>query len=188
MFDYFQNKFRIDSHRLKGWDYRTPGWYFITICTFEKICCFGEIRDATICLTDIGSIVWKHWQKLPKHHPYVQLGEFIVMPNHVHMTIRLTSNNDSVETLHATSLPQNHSTNFMSIISPKAGSLSTIIRSFKSGVTRWAHMNNHGDFAWQPNFHDHIIRNSKSLQNIDKYIRSNPEFWVDDKYHPQNKK
>lgn len=191
MSDYFQNKYRLDSHRLKGWDYRTPGWYFITICTFNGICYFGEIRNVLMCLSDIGSIVWKYWNEIPFHHLHAKLGKFIVMPNHVHMTIKLTKRKDlninPVETLHATSLRRDHQKNPISSISPKPGSISTIVRSFKSAVTKWAHLNNHNNFAWQPGFYDHIIRNLKSLHYINRYIHTNPENWDEDVYHPNDR-
>jgi len=191
MTDYFRNKYRINSHRLKGWDYRTPGWYFVTICTFDGIPFLGEIQNNIMGLSDIGCMVWKHWYQIPKHQPHVNLGVFIVMPNHVHLTIELTNQIDNethVETLHATSLqkPQefNNSDKFMSDISPNSGSLSVLIRSFKSSVTRWCNNNEHGNFAWQPGFYDHIIRNQTSLENIHFYIQNNPINWLKDRYHP----
>ena len=80
---------------------------------------------------------------------------------------------DTVETLHATSL--------QSKISPKSNSISTIIRSYKSAVTK--HANRLGyTFQWQPRFHDHIIRNDKSFQNISAYIMNNPANWQGDKF------
>jgi len=72
----------------------------------------------------------------------------------------------------------------MSKISPKAGSLGVIIRSFKSAITRKCHISGHKDFAWQPGFYDHIVRNRKSLTGINRYICTNPEDWERDRYHP----
>jgi len=191
MFDYFQNKYRIDSHRLKGWDYRAPGWYFITICTYQGICYFGEIKNCVMGLSEIGCTVWKFWIEIPTPHMHTKLGEFIVMPNHVHMTIKLTRRKDlnekPVETLHATSLQRKEQINSMSSISPKSGSISSIIRSFKSAVTKWAHFNDHNNFAWQPGYYDHIFRSPKSLYRINECIWSNPQNWDNDAYHPENK-
>jgi len=92
MSDYFQNKYRIDSHRLKGWDYRTPGWYFVTICADEGIEYFGDIHNKIMGLSEIGCITWKFWYEIPEHQPHVRLGAFVVMPNHVHLTIQLLRN------------------------------------------------------------------------------------------------
>jgi len=197
MSDYFQNKYRIDTHRVKGWDYRTPGWYFVTICTFDGICYFGEIQNVLMCLSEIGSIAWKYWNEIPVHHPHVKLGEFIVMPNHVHTTIRLVEQKNiskhDVETRDRVSL---HGDDYWSLDSSQTqkfqkllpGSVSVIINQFKGAVTHWCKNNHHGDFAWQPGFYDHIIRNSKSLHYINQYIQTNPENWNDDVYHPDNGK
>ncbi|MCF7803755.1 MAG: transposase [Candidatus Marinimicrobia bacterium] len=208
--DYFRNKYRIDSHRLKGWDYRTPGWYFVTICTYEGIEYFGDIRNKIMGLSELGCTVWKYWYEIPTHQPHVQLGEFIVMPNHVHLTMQLTKGsidknrpvetlhqagtNDSkevseVETCHGTSLQGNGPASrikFMAEISPKSGSLSIIINHFKGAIRTWCKNNGHGTFAWQPGFHDHIVRNNTSLERINEYIRTNPEYWEEDRYHPGN--
>jgi len=76
----------------------------VTICTYDGINYFGEIRNKTIGLTDIGCVVWKYWYEIPEHHPHVRLGEFIVMPNHVHLTVQLIKRNidknSPVETFH----------------------------------------------------------------------------------------
>jgi len=70
----------------------------------------------------------------------------------------------------------------MAAISPKPGSLSTIIRSYKSAVTKQArHI--HADFAWQTRFHDHIIRTNDSFQRIENYIINNPSKWADDTFN-----
>jgi putative transposase len=73
----------------------------------------------------------------------------------------------------------------MSPISPKPGSLSTIIRSYKSAVKRWAGQNNYSNFAWQPRFFDRVIRNGLELQSIRQYIWHNPQKWDLDSNHPE---
>ena len=75
--------------------------------------------------------------------------------------------------------------NRYSNISPKKGSLSTIIRSFKSACTKNIRKYD-PDFQWHRSFHDHIIRNEESLQKIRKYIHFNVEKWQDDLEHPHN--
>lgn len=69
----------------------------------------------------------------------------------------------------------------MSMISPKSNSISTIIRSYKSAVSKHTHRLGF-EFQWQSRFHDHIIRNDKSFQNISNYIVNNPEKWPADKF------
>ncbi|MBC7260656.1 MAG: transposase, partial [Chloroflexi bacterium] len=70
------------SIRLKGYDYSQCGAYFVTICTQDRACLFGEIVDGGMQLNEWGQIVESTWQDLPNHVPHVQLDEFVVMPNH----------------------------------------------------------------------------------------------------------
>jgi len=74
----------------------------------------------------------------------------------------------------------------MAEITPKSGSLSIIINQFKGAIRTWCKNNGYGDFAWQPGFHDHIVRTPRSLYRIHAYIRTNPERWEEDRYHPGN--
>lgn len=69
----------------------------------------------------------------------------------------------------------------MSKLSPKPGSLSVIIRSYKSSITRWCRQNNDNVFRWQPRFYENIIRDRKALNNISRYIINNPAKWSQDK-------
>jgi putative transposase len=187
--DKYQNKYRIPSARLQNWDYGWNSHYFVTICTQNRECNFGEIVDGKMQLSVIGEMAQKYWMEIPEHFPFVTFDAFVVMPNHVHgiVVIDKPDNYRSVETLHATSLPPNPTTpspknEKMASISPKPGSLSTIIRSYKSVVTKNArHI--HADFAWQPRFHDHIIRTNESYQNIKTYINENPVKWDEDKFY-----
>jgi|SRR5699024_7311723 len=169
------------SIRLKGWDYRNPGLYFITICTDERRHHFGEIQNGMMGLSVPGCVAWHFWREVPDHQSNVVLDEFVVMPNHLHGIIGIESQEEAVGTvgtLHATSVQnENLANDEMSSLSPDAGSLSTIIRSYKSAITRWCNANSHEYFAWQSRFYDHIIRNEESLQRIRKYIRDNPLKW-----------
>ena len=182
---------------------------FITICTREKERYFGEIVDGGMVLSRTGVIADILWHQIPRNAPNVELGEFVVMPNHIHgilvlnkpnianNPIDVTKHNDDpnsnhVETLHATSLRTENQQNpqeqkesknkFMAGISPKSNSVSAIIRSYKSAVTK--HANRLGlENAWQPRYHDHIIRNEEEFQRITNYIKTNPENWEKDKFY-----
>jgi len=181
----FQNKYRIKSARLEGYDYSQNGYYFVTICTKNRECFFGDIKNEKMQLSKIGKIAKKFWLEIPDHFSFVELGEFIVMPNHFHGIVVIYKSH--VETLHATSLRDKrqkkyHGKNMkLSKISPTKYSLSSIIRSYKSAVTRNSKQIN-SDFAWQPRFHDYIIGNEKSYQIISEYIIHNPEKWKNDKF------
>ena len=180
----FNNKYRIASARLQGWDYRWTSAYFITICTDDKLHYFGEIENGKMQLSPIGAIADVLWQGIKNHSKNVRLGEFVVMPNHIH-GILILENDDSdtvVETFHETSLRTDIKNEFMSKISPKSGSVSTIIRSYKSAMT--GHCNRLGlRFKWQTRFHDHIIRDEKSFDSISDYIRHNPQNWGKDTFN-----
>lgn len=190
--DKFDNKYRIPSARLAGWDYNSPGAYFITICTKNYQHFFGEVYDGQMELNQVGKIAKIYWEEIPVHFPSIMLDGFVIMPNHIHGVLIMNESDkfiddaEFVETLHATSddnhieaLPIKNQT--MSKISPKSGSISTIIRSYKSIVTKNARVINF-NFAWQSRFHDHIIKNNKAYDTIINYIETNPYYWKDDKF------
>ena len=89
---YDPQKHHRRSIRLKGHDYTSPGTYFITICTHQRQCLFGEIVDGEMQLNEFGKWVDACWQRLPTHFPHLQLDRFVVMPNHIHGILTLTHN------------------------------------------------------------------------------------------------
>ena len=89
--DKFQNTYRIQSTRLQKWDYGWPAAYYITICTNHRICYFGHIRSGIMHLSEPGLIARDFWLEIPKHFPFVELSDFIIMPNHIHGIIILTN-------------------------------------------------------------------------------------------------
>jgi hypothetical protein len=123
--DKFKNKYRIPSTRLQNWDYGQPAAYFVTICTQGRKCYFGEVINKKMNLSKIGIIADILWHEIKKHAPNIELGEFVVMPNHVHGILILHGNNDNgndnndddnnddviVETTHALSLQSHNSHN-----------------------------------------------------------------------------
>lgn len=201
--DKYKNKYRIPSARLSGWDYANNGAYFITICTQNGEHYFGEIINGEMQLSNIGVLANVIWHQIKNRIKHVELGSFVVMPNHMHGILILNKTNhvetlhatskpptpkqhNETETLHATSLPpparKTQKNEFMASISPKPNSISTIIRSYKSEVSK--HANRLGfKFQWQSRFHDHIIRNESSFQKISTYINNNPANWQQDKFY-----
>ena len=343
MTELYLNKYRVPSARAQWWNYADNASYFITICTANRQHYFGKIKNQNMELSDIGSFATKCWFEIPQHFPFVQLGAFIVMPNHVHGIVIIQKPENAVETLHATSsiremlpipetssiremlpisatssiretlpipetssiremlpipgtssireilpipetssiremlpipetssireilpisetssiremlpipetssiremlpisatssireilpIPETssiremlpisetssiretlpilptmetlpihetlHATSlpakttiyekreFMSKISPDAGAIPTVLRSFKSAVTRMANLNK-TEFGWQTRFHDRIIRDEKEYQRINDYIETNPLNWQKDKFY-----
>ena len=91
--------------RLKNWDYSSPGYYFVTICTKDHQHFFGVVVDNKMQLSQIGKIAENCWQEIPHHFQHVKLDEFIFMPNHVHGILILTDTHKGVGTPHVVSLP-----------------------------------------------------------------------------------
>jgi REP element-mobilizing transposase RayT len=171
------------SSRLKWYDYTHPGAYFITICTYARICFFGEIKEGRMFLSRCGEIVHSCWYEIPQHFPHVQSFPFVVMPNHIHGIItiskRLPSVSPHVETRHAVSKRE-------AFQKPVPDSLPTIIRSFKAAVTK--KLNESGEYLpatiWQRNYYEHVIRNEKELNQAAEYINFNPVNWEIDNDNP----
>jgi len=185
----YRNKYRNETARYTGHDYSSPGKYFITICTHQMEPWFGNVLAGKMILSETGQIANKMWFEIPNHFSFVTLDEFVVMPNHIHGIIVIKPT--PVGTLHATSLrqqqqqrqqqplqqqPQIVKNDFMASISPKPGSLASVMRSYKSAVSKNAHLTKSG-FVWQHRFYDHIIRSERELNRIRKYIINNPSKW-----------
>jgi putative transposase len=167
------------SIRLKGYDYSQAGAYFLTVCSWNKECLFGEIKDGEILLNEYGEIGMKCWDTIPDHFPHFKTDEFIIMPNHVHGIVFM------VGARHAVPLQ----TIAEQFAKPVPGSLPTMIRSFKSSVTKQINQirNTPGTPVWQRNYYEHIIRDDRELQAIREYIRYNPLKWNEDEENPEMK-
>ncbi|MFC4874724.1 transposase [Negadavirga shengliensis] len=187
----YRNKYRIASARHPAWDYGWNAAYFVTICTKDRVCWFGDVVNGEMRPSQIGEIVQSEWVKTPKIRPdmNLELGAFVVMPNHFHGIIIIGENeyNDQGrdamqgrDTMHCVSTqpadkPRNK-------FGPQSKNLASIIRGFKIGVTKNARINTQ-EFAWQSRYHDHIIRNEKSFHTISNYIMDNPMKWTEDKFY-----
>lgn len=196
MSDRFKNKYRIEPARLKNWDYGSNASYFVTICTVDRICFFGNVADDEMILNDLGLIARDCWLQIPDHFSFVKLGGYVVMPNHVHGIVIIDEpvdepdgiRNDlrNVETRLIASLPNPNNNNQPGGITGNKNpmlqnNLSKIIRWYK-GQTTFESRKINEDFAWQPRFHDHIIRNKKSFYQISEYIINNPLKWSEDQF------
>jgi REP element-mobilizing transposase RayT len=155
------------SLRAAYWDYSSYGSYYITINTEYKAHYFGKIKNGVVCLNKIGQMAYNDWQDLPNHFQYIKLGTFIIMPNHMHGII----NN-----FHPRKVKKNKETKNLSRISPLAGSISSIIRSYKGGITRKSNEQK-WPFKWQPGYFDQIITNQRHYNNATNYINNNPKEW-----------
>lgn len=185
-------KYRNGSTRLSHWDYRNEGAYFLTICTDNRIHHFGECKNGKMQLSTAGAIVQGCWYQIPKLNNHVRLGEFVVMPNHIHGVLIIERPPPTVGALkfnaptvgginNDTTTPKNK---HFQDLSPKSGSVSRMIQQYKRACT--LHIKNVQPdihFRWQPRFHDHIIRDQASYERISQYIIDNPKKWQDDKFY-----
>jgi len=160
--------------RLREYDYSQPGAYFITVCVKDRDEMFGEIVDGEMKRNACGNSVQSCWEEWPTHFENIQPDEFIVMPNHIHGIIILDQLGRDVQL----NIPTGH---YHSRISPRSGSLSVIVRTFKAAVTTEYRKKGYTDFCWQSRFYDHIIHSEKSLNRIRGYIRTNPQQWAWDR-------
>ncbi len=150
-------------------------------------------------LNNIGGIVADEWQKTSSIRENVELGQWIVMPNHFHAIVHIlesdnvsnttTERQRDVETHCNASLRsdavQYLSTNhYKNSFGSQKNNLSSIIRGFKGATTRRIRQSGFHDFAWQPRFYDRIIRNDTEVERISDYILYNPFSWDVDEYNP----
>jgi REP element-mobilizing transposase RayT len=161
------------SIRLKGWDYASPGWYFVTLCTRNRECLFGDIANENMLLNDAGRNVKKCWQDIPGHFPNVTLDEFIIMPNHVHGIIFIAHFVGAYKhTPQKLDQPIQRRANIYSPLpdtpplrSPSK-TVGSVVRGFKIGVSEWFRKNTDMSAIWQRNYYEHIIRNETELNQI----------------------
>jgi REP element-mobilizing transposase RayT len=178
---YDPEKHRRRSIRLKNYDYSQSGAYFVTICTKDRECLFGDISDNNLHYNDYGQIAYDFWSKILEHFSNTQLDGFIVMSNHIHGIVVIGGDGRGL----ACHAPTNRK-----FAKPISNSLSTIIGSFKSAVTKQINQirSTPGILVWQRNYYEHIIRNEKELNKIRKYIVDNPLKWDTDENNLENLK
>ena len=169
----YQNRYRIESARFPGWDYRSRGWYFVTICSHKRAQIFGTVKGAHVRLSQIGMIADSELRSLSAHYKNVEVDTHVVMPNHVHAII-------AIDGEHAFT-PYPVGLGSVSGISPAAGSLPAIVRSYKAGVTRLCRHAEIYRQIWQTRFYDKILRSDAIIGAVREYIRNNPANW------PQNR-
>ncbi len=171
------------SIRLRGFDYASENGYFVTLVTQARANLFGEIRNSEVALNELGTIAGEEWFKTKELRPYVELveDEFVVMPNHIHGIVWITGNDGRGTARRAPTLER--------FGSPTAGSLPTIVRAYKSAVTK--RINNlrgtPGEPVFQRNYYEHIIGTEREYETIAEYIANNPINWcLDDENKDKN--
>jgi REP element-mobilizing transposase RayT len=185
------------SIRLKEYDYSFPGWYYITICTHNRMHIFGKILSGKIVLNDFGKIVEEEWLRTKELRKTIDLDYNVIMPNHFH---GILINEFSSEKLHDTIIesgrgelnsPDRNNMGRMQYaptndkFKSPSQTLGAVVRGFKSSVTKRIRENtgNKSFLIWQRNYYEHIIRNELDLHNIRQYIENNPLKWELDEYY-----
>ena len=211
------NKYNPQIHhrrsiRLKGYDYTRPGVYYVTICTHRRESLFGDVVDGKMVLNPFGRVVATYWERLPRHFPRVQLGAWVVMPNHVHGIIIITNDgdDDDGDTRRGEAFPQSPmtangaanaqtpgrswpgreclapmtTTTMPNGVAP--GSVAAIVGNIKSTITRRINQMRHtpGAEVWQRNYWERVVRTPEEHARIEDYIRLNPARWHADDLHP----
>ncbi len=154
--------------RLRGYDYSSPGLYFVTIVTQGRINRFGTVTEGSVVLNDAGRMVETCYKELGNIGEDVVCMDYVVMPNHLHFILHLCSD------------------------SPRSPSLFNLVKRLKSKTTveyihgvndkGWPRFDRH---LWQKGYYDHIIRNERAFEYIRNYIFMNPQRWFYDKINTE---
>ncbi|MCC6612913.1 MAG: transposase [Anaerolineae bacterium] len=169
------------SIRLPGYDYRGARAYFVTICTAQRQCLFGEVEGERVVLSPAGTIAHEEWLQTASVRQNVGLDLFVIMPNHLHGIIVLTEGGVGVWR-RQTPTDDEFKAEYAK---PIPGSLGTILGAYKSKTTRRVNLllQTEGSI-WQRNYWERVIRDERELNAIRQYILANPARWQDDEHHP----
>ena len=150
-------------NRLPGYDYSTEGRYFVTICAKGHAALFGQVtvgpsiaRLPEVCLSAEGKAVEAAILGITCHYPSVQVEQFVIMPNHVHLLLGFRSSESRA--MHGPTL-------------------SVVIQQMKGHASKLA-----GKSLWQLRYYDHIVRDGQDYDRILEYIQNNPAKWTEDRY------
>ena len=140
--------------RIPDYDYSTPNYYFITICTHQKRCIFGKAG----ALNPFGKIALESFSDIEKRFSHIRIVNKIVMPNHIHGIISIGESDPKI-------------------------SLDRVIGLYKSGVSRKIHELEPELQVWQRSFHDHVIRDQQEYEQIWSYVQHNAQKWKQDCFY-----
>lgn len=158
------------SIRLRGYDYSQAGAYYVTVCIQSRECLFGDVIDGEMVLNHYGHVVETEWLKTPMIRSYVDLDEYVVMPNHFHGILVITDAGATRRVAPTVTL--------------QPGSLGAIMGQFESIASKTIRRLGLPHFQWQRNYHEHIIRDESDLNRIREYIINNPLRWAEDENNP----
>jgi putative transposase len=148
--------------RLQGFDYGSERLYFVTVCTYRRKCFLGTVHEDEMTLSRLGELVQCQLVELPRRLPGVSVDSFVVMPNHVHAIVGLSSRARQASPLR----------------------LGHVVGAFKAGSSREINGRQPAVAVWQRGYYDHIVRNDSDLERIQEYIDTNPVRWALDPENP----
>lgn len=194
---------RRNKLRLQGADYTQPGAYYVTICTNERQCLFGEVIEGCVLKNTLGQAVTDEWLRTAEIRREVSLDAWVVMPNHLHGIVVIGHPTDRkgggplaaidsrrLDATGAIAAEVGRTAERLVPSGPRPGSLGAIIAGFKSATTRRINelRRTPGMPVWQRNYYEHIIRDERTLGRIREYIINNPLQWALDRENPVNAK
>ncbi len=154
-------------NRIRDFDYSSPGVYFVTICTRDKEKLFWDdnvgasiARPQDAVLSAVGEVVATAIREIPMRYPMISLDNYVVMPNHLHLLLRINTDDSGRAML--------------------APTVSTVVQQMKGAVTKKL-----GCSIWQKLFHDHVVRNQRDYEEIWNYIEQNPIRWQEDHFYTE---
>jgi putative transposase len=135
-------------------------------CHYSKNFNFEENQKENFVmeLNPFGQIIKNQIDWLVNQYPYIEIHNYVIMPNHFHLILEI----DSLK---------------MNADEVKIKSLSSLIGALKTTSSRQIHELGFTDFSWHRSFHDHIIRNEKEYHLISNYIDLNPQKWFEDRFY-----
>ena len=170
--------------RLKGYDYSKSGYYFVTICTQNREEWFGKAKNGITHLNKFGEFARNFWSEIPGHFDYVEIDEFVIMPNHTHGILVIERNMVG----DACMRPYQGNAFMHSLRDKTKMLLPKIIQQYKASVTHKINTLQEGHhFQWQRSFYDHVIRNENELSRMRGYIQNNSLKWDLDRENPLSK-
>lgn len=153
------------SYRLKGYDYSSAGYYFVTINSKDFQYIFGKIKGGIMYLNALGEIVQEEWEYTAKLRDNIKLHEYVIMPNHFHAIIEICYSKNK--------------NNIPGEFKASKDTLASILRGFKGSVTRRNNLLRPENkvSVWHGRFYDRIIRDQPELLNVKNYINDNVRKW-----------
>jgi putative transposase len=190
---YDPERYHRGSIRLPQYDYAGNGTYFVTICTHERALLFGNINNGAMAMNELGWIAWEEWEKSAEIRKQIELGPFVVMPNHLHGIVTINPDNP-VEAYGGAPRSEGRPVSETSLAAWREGaslaplrrqsrSLGSLVAGFKQATTKRINdvRGTAGAPLWQRNYYERVGRNDDEIAKISAYIENNPMQWTRDR-------